>query len=360
MKYLSFPVLQKIKRQQESDVVTIQVAAIEDSENIQFVVPDLQHEFSLSCTLSNDEKIDAIRKEIQTVLAKNSNRLNLNAISEPAAWTLRDNNEFNRQWISDRLSTNGVIVAFDSKNAGQYNKTVITFAFLYICYVSASMYFDFLITDVNLPKMSSKANVAMASISVTNDNLQEILMFFISQTPQYVNAMLKKVWRFFYQNKDGYQLSEDFENVTFCQQTKQVLVTHPFRTLTVGSISSAIVLLTLFGMGVSNIAGYRMNAGFIKQAHDEGLTTTNLNSLIDVYKVVFFTGAAFYLFFQLEQFALAFRGASWMFNAVRDTCCSRHTLFSESAASTRRESQDDLLRANPRDENNMFHDGTNN
>ena len=68
----------------------------------------------------------------------------------------------------------------------------------------------------------------------------------------------------------------------------------------------------------------------------------------------------FYLFFQLEQFALAFRGASWMFNAVRDTCCSRHTLFSESAASTRRESQDDLLRANPRDENNMFHDVTNN
>lgn len=358
MKYLSFPVLQKTKRKQESDVATIHIVAIEDSENIQFVIPDLQHEFSLPCTLSDSEKIKAIRKEIQAVLAINSNRLNLNAVSEPAAWALRNNNEFNRQWISDGLSTNGVIVEFNSKNISQYNKTVITFAFLYICYVSASIYFDFLITDVNLPKTSSKANIAMASISVANDNLQEILMFFISQTPQYVNAMLKKVLHFFDHNKNGYQLSEDFEHVTFYQQTKKALLTNSFRTLTVGSISIAIVLLTLFGIGVSNIAGYRMNSEFIKQAHDEGLTSANLNSLIDVYKVVFFTGAAFYLFFQIEQFALAFKGASWMFNAVRDTCCSRHTLFSKSAASTRRESPDDL-QANLRDENNTPYYGAN-
>lgn len=358
MRYQSFPVLQKAMRQ-EFDAVNTQRVIIENSENLQFVVPDLQHEFSLPCTLSDDEKIRAIRKEIQRVLAKNSNRLNLNTISEPTTWTLRNNSEFNRKWISDGLSENGVIVPFDSKNADQYNITVVTFAFLYICYVSASVYFDFLITDVNLPKASSKENVVMASISTANDNLQEILMFFISQTPQYANALLKKVAHFFHHNKDGYQLSEDFENVTFYQRVKQALLTRPLKTVTVGLISSVIVSLTLFGMVVSNIAALRMNSEFIKQAHNEGLTSANLNSIIDAYKVIFFTGAAFYLFFQMEQFALAFKGASWMFNAVQDICCSKYTLFSESAASARRESQDDL-QVNLRDENNISYYGTNN
>lgn len=299
-----------------ADTVAISVnhEGQEDSDSSTTIIaPEIEHAFKVS----DDASIDVIRENLLAYLKTNPHKIPSAVSCDRSLFVVKNDDRYETEWLNDNIAgVNGVLIHFDTKNLStNYNIPVIAVTVLFLLFEAGSAYFDTIITEVNLPDSTAQASQTLAWMQTTNDTLQDIIQYFAFQTPQYIDYFSKKVTSFF--RKKEYDLSNDFESPSQCQKIKTMCSEHPKKAIALTLLSTSMVGFTVFGMIMRAMVGYNMCMMFITKAHDNNITSMDLNELKIFATVMFALDNTFNLIFQIEKFSMAINAAILIYNAIQ-------------------------------------------